>query len=155
MTGYIRVGNKHGGKEILAEGEAMVSVDRGTDFGNPWPLRDAKDDAARNLCCDRFARMADRDMAVHGPIWRAVQELARRVMDGERIVLMCWCTPKRCHGHYIAMLVERVVAQLTEAKNERMRRAVPARRTGDAVERRGNGGPVLRSNYRLDRDAED
>jgi hypothetical protein len=31
----------------------------------------------------------------------ATQALAERVKAGERIVCMCWCWPKPCHGNLI------------------------------------------------------
>jgi hypothetical protein len=38
---------------------------------------------------------------------KATQVLAERVKNGERIVCMCWCWPKPCHGNLIINEIKR------------------------------------------------
>jgi hypothetical protein len=37
----------------------------------------------------------------------ATEALAERVRKGERLVCMCWCWPKRCHGAIIIDEIKR------------------------------------------------
>ena len=47
------------------------------------------------------------DLACDGPMAAATQALAERVKAGERIVAMCWCWPKPCHGTLIIDEIKR------------------------------------------------
>jgi len=38
----------------------------------------------------------------------ATEALADRVRKGERLVCMCWCWPKRCHGAIIDEIKRRI-----------------------------------------------
>ena len=112
MTQPVRVVNMRK-KVALEPGEVPVSVDRThPDLGNPFVLRNPRDRAERDRVCDQFERMADNDMRIRGPIYRAVRELAGRVRAGERLALRCWCAPDRCHADWIAARVLEEVARL-------------------------------------------
>ncbi len=112
--GYVRVVNKSD-KKSLREGEVLFSVDRSNpDLGNPYVLHDKRSREQRNVVCAQFERMGEHDMRHRGPIYRAVMELADRVMKGERIALGCWCRPERCHADWIADAVRAEVARRQE-----------------------------------------
>lgn len=53
------------------------------------------------------------DIARHGPMAVATEQLAHRVRAGERLILMCWChgAPfnKPCHGDLIKARIERLL----------------------------------------------
>ena len=109
------------------EGAEDRRVDRGTPFGNPFPI-DPTDDQAREAACDAYAALLQGDpahidvmqiaaryglrvdqryaprRATHA-LHRALRQLERDVSElqpGKSIRLMCHCAPKRCHAHVIA-----------------------------------------------------
>ena len=107
-NGYIRLGNKRAGAPGKPKpGEIAVDIDRKNHlFGNPFILRDATDKAARDMI-ERFRAKYQADLACDGPMAAATQALAERVKTGERIVCMCWCWPKPCHGNLIIDEIKR------------------------------------------------
>ena len=107
-NGYIRLGNKRAGAPGKPKpGEIAVDIDRKNHlFGNPFILRDATDKAARDVI-ERFRAKYQADLACDGPMAAATQALAERVKTGERIVCMCWCWPKPCHGNLIIDEIKR------------------------------------------------
>jgi hypothetical protein len=101
------VGNKRKGSQIHPlPGEVAISVDRSNPvLGNQHVLSTPSDRAARNLACDRFDADLAADLARNGPMARAVADIAAQILAGGRVILMCWCEPKRCHGRAIAAAV--------------------------------------------------
>jgi hypothetical protein len=99
-NGYIRLGNKRAGAPGKPKpGEIAVDIDRKNRIlGNPFILRDATDKAARADVIERFRAKYQADLACDGPMAAATQAPAERVKTGQRIVCMCWCWPKPCHG---------------------------------------------------------
>lgn len=85
-----RVLNKRG---FVPCHEPAISVDRGTDWGNPFILRD-KSDAERNRVCDLFEQYAQWRLSIE-PAW--LQPL-------KGLHLLCWCAPKRCHAETLVRL---------------------------------------------------
>jgi hypothetical protein len=76
------------------------------------------DDAARAACISKYNAMVTRDMVRRGPIFRAIDDLARRVAAGESIALRCWCAPRPCHLDRIAELITTEVQKMTEESIE-------------------------------------
>jgi hypothetical protein len=81
------------------------------DGANPQILRpttrDPTDAAARNDVIERFRAKYEADLKCDGPMSAATEALAERVRKGERLVCMCWCWPKRCHGAIIIDEIKR------------------------------------------------
>jgi hypothetical protein len=98
--GYIRLGSKRAGAAGKPKpGEIAVDIDRKNRIlRNPFVLRDPNDKAARADVIERFRTKYHADLACDDPMAAATQVLAERVKTGERIVCMCWCWPKPCHG---------------------------------------------------------
>ncbi len=108
-NGYIRVASLRVSQRDIAPepGETVIRGDRVNPvLGNPHVLHNANDPAERDRVCDAFERDAQIDLQAGGPISRAIDDMARRVAAGERIVLMCWCKPRRCHLDWVAREVE-------------------------------------------------
>ena len=105
-------------------------VDRGTPFGNPFPIQE-DDLHERNQACDAFEEIlrgdpqhtdvqaiankyglrVDRHHAtpsavreLHNAIHRLAKDVAA-LPAGRSIRLMCHCAPRRCHAHSIARAV--------------------------------------------------
>ena len=70
-------------------------------------LRDPNDKAARADVIQRFRAKYHADLACDGPMAAATEALAERVKTGERIVALCWCWPKPCHGTLIIDEIKR------------------------------------------------
>ena len=89
-------------------GEIAVDIDRRNRIlGNPFVLHDPTDAAARNEVIERFRAKYEADLKCDGPMSAATEALAERVRKGERLVCMCWCWPKRCHGAIIIDEIKR------------------------------------------------
>jgi DNA ligase D-like protein (predicted ligase) len=73
------------------------------------------------------------DLKCDGPMSAATEALAERVRKGERLVCMCWCWPKRCHGAII-------IDEINGASNEGPRNAALPQRA-DAAPRHFSVGP--------------
>jgi len=107
--GSIRLGNKRAGAPGKpGPGEIAVDIDRKNRIlGNPFVLLDPTDVAARNDVIERFRAKYEADLKCDGPMSAATEALAERVRKGERLVCMCWCRPKPCHGAIIIDEIKR------------------------------------------------
>ena len=109
-----------------------MRIDRRTTFGNPFPMgQDGHDESYRDAVCDACDelvddplgadqhRIAERrglhvdprfgDARALRTLDEALRELEERAQAGEKLRLLCWCAPKRCHGHGIAKRIIRNV----------------------------------------------
>ena len=76
--------------------EGDVRIDRGTKWGNPFPLP-AETSFARDCVIARYE------------VWFQQQERDGKLIVGEVSEakrLGCWCKPKRCHGDYIKKRID-------------------------------------------------
>jgi len=101
--GYVRLGNKRAGAPGKPRAnETAVDIDRRNRvLGNPFVLHDHSDATARAEVIERYDSKYSADLRCDGPMAAATEALAERVRKGERLVLMCWCWPKPCHGKLI------------------------------------------------------
>lgn len=115
-AGAVRVVSKRRGGVAEAAGEVVIDVDRShPTLGNVHYLHDHNDDEERAQVIAAYRADFERDMAVKGPMFRAVVELADRVRAGERIALRCWCAPRNCHADIVRDKVLDLAAQATAA----------------------------------------
>ena len=49
---------------------------------------------------------------------REIEALADRVRKGEKIRLLCWCHPKRCHAHALAAALSKLSSTEPAEKEE-------------------------------------
>jgi hypothetical protein len=70
----------------------FVRIDRATAWGNPFEM---PDDGDRDAVCDKFAQH-------YFPHKNGLQSQLQQLRGK---VLGCWCSPERCHGHFIAEAV--------------------------------------------------
>lgn len=73
-----------------------VRVDRGSNWGNPFAMRD-KSQAERDRVCDLFEQYAAWRLTVD-PEWLAP-------LRGKS--LACWCAPQRCHADTLIRLANK------------------------------------------------
>lgn len=87
-------------------GETVVRVDRANPaLGNPHILHNQNDPVERDRVIAAYVADSEADWKANGPRRQAVEDLAERVASGERIALACWCSPRACHGVWIASKV--------------------------------------------------
>lgn len=114
MNGSIRVVNYR--KDMAPEGslpephEIVVPVDRSNPIlGNKHILRNKLDRNERLKVIAEFTNDLEHDFAVQGLMYKAINDLAERVLSGEQICLQCACKPLNCHGDVIAEKVRELV----------------------------------------------
>jgi hypothetical protein len=72
----------------------MAKIDRNTDWGNPF---ETPADGSRDEVCDNFE---DHYLPYKPSLMKKVQSLKGKV-------LVCWCSPLRCHGDHLAKLANK------------------------------------------------
>ena len=81
------------------EGYTPVYIGRGSPLGNPWPISQYR---TRDMVCDRHAVYFEEQVKLKGsPINKEMQRLVRLILKGEKLLLQCFCVPKRCHGETV------------------------------------------------------
>lgn len=116
--GYVRVTNARvdmAPDSQPEEDEVVVRVDRSNPvLGNKHILFNKLDRAERAGVIGMFQQDLEADFAANGPMRAAVEDLARRVIAGEKICLQCHCRPLPCHAEIIERKVNEVVSKLME-----------------------------------------
>lgn len=104
--GNIRTVSKRKGGVLPTAFETVIEIDRSNPvLGNPVVLQDHRDTKARAAVIQEHQQQVDQDLAVQGPVYRALKALADRVAAGEFIALRCWCAPRPCHGDYYCKVI--------------------------------------------------
>lgn len=84
--------------------------DRTTPLGNPYHMYD---ELERNRVCDDYDKYFHAVMVGEN---RGVQRAYHRILSalraGEKVSLVCWCSPKRCHAETIRDALVRDMAVL-------------------------------------------
>lgn len=114
MAGYIRVGNGKGNSDSRPDADEVgVWVDRTNKaLGNTFYLRDANDPKERDKVCDQYDAKLLAEMESGGPMRDAVEALAKRVFEGENIVALCHCAPRRCHAESVVRETTKLVREM-------------------------------------------
>jgi len=111
----VRLGNKRAGAKAKPQpGETVIDIDRVNPvLGNPYVLKDHRDDIRRAEVIRLYDLKYQQDIAARGPMAIATEQLAARVKNGEKLILMCWCAGapfnKPCHGDLIINQIERLL----------------------------------------------
>jgi hypothetical protein len=92
-----------------AADELVIDVDRSNPvLGNRHILHDHFDGAERDRVIAAHARDFEADLAAHGPMSRAIDDIVEKMRAGRKIALRCWCAPRRCHADtYMAEALRR------------------------------------------------
>lgn len=116
MTGYIRVVNIRGDKDYGPEpGETVIAMDRKHPvLGNRHYLKNRNNLQERLTVIAANTRDLDADAQVNGPKTQAIDALAQRVAQGEKIVAQCHCVPLPCHLDEVAKRVTQRAKELVE-----------------------------------------
>ncbi len=120
IASRVRLGNKRAGAKAKPQhGETVIDIDRANPIlGNPYVLKDHRDNIRRAEVIRLYDLKYQQDLATRGPMTIATEQLADRVRNGEKLILMCWCAGapfnKPCHGD----LIIKQIAQRLEFKCE-------------------------------------
>lgn len=128
-TGSIRVVSKRKGGIGPEPGEVVIDVDRTHPvLGNRHYLRDHNDEEERERVVQAARVDFETDVATRGPKLLAVEAIAGRVQNGERVALRCWCAPCECHAEDYAHKIAEIVGidyEPPPRPGQRSRRAGP------------------------------
>lgn len=128
IKGSVRVENLRASE--IEPGESPMMVDRSHPIlGNRHFLKNRLDHAERAKRLDEYQRDLDQDLERHGPLYRILLDLARRVVAGEDIVFLCWCKPLPCHGDILAEKVYHLAAQIVDGMEQESVEAIDVDRT--------------------------
>lgn len=98
----------------INDGRTKVYIGRGSPLGNPYPITS---EHSRDCVCDMHEELMrteweDHSMGRPSKAVDTIKALAVRAHRGERIALECFCKPKRCHGDFIAKIINWYVTTL-------------------------------------------
>jgi len=120
MLGTIRLGNLRASvpkSRKPKEGDTVVRFDRVNPIlGNKHILYDAGNSEERAKVIALYKIDLNKDIQLKGPMFKAIEKLADKIIDGENIIGMCWCTPLPCHGSLIIEEVLKIVKNKLEQK---------------------------------------
>lgn len=91
----IIVVSKRAGASAWPKGYIEVLVDRETPLGNRCK------GSNRTESVNKHKRWLDKQCETKTPTYKILKKLARRLHMGERIALVCWCSPLSCHADNI------------------------------------------------------
>jgi hypothetical protein len=109
-VGSIRVVSKRKGGVAALPSDLIVDIDRTNPvLGNPHVLHNHKDPIERASVISAQALDVEHDLARSGPIFKALNNIAKLVKSGNNVALRCWCSPEPCHGDLYAQIVAKMV----------------------------------------------
>ena len=121
---YVRVVNVRGEPEYMAtRDEKVVPIHRGNPIlGNKHPMT-TKSMKERDRVIIAFNHDLEKDLAIQGPMWKALQELAKDIVDNkQKIALECWCLPCQCHGLKLVPVIVNMVNDILNPQKENRKR---------------------------------
>ena len=85
-------------------GACHVKIDRSSPLGNPFYMAN---ESQRDKVCEEYEVWIGKQIAANDP--KVINELNRLLTLARKygkLILYCWCAPKRCHGETIKRLIE-------------------------------------------------
>jgi hypothetical protein len=109
--GTIRLGNKRKDSPHKPKpGEVVIDIDRVNPvLGNRHILHNHRDPKERAQVIADHKVDFQKDMEKKGPMYDALQNIAKQLEEGKNIILMCWCHDRPCHGNtYIEKIYDMI-----------------------------------------------
>lgn len=121
-VGYVRVVNVRPDMDPdnkPEEDEVIIPVHRDNPiFGNKHVLKNKDDPEERKKVIDSFRSDLDRDIMSGGPMSQEIEDIAQRVVAGDKVCLSCFCKPRECHGDVIAGAINLAVTRILNPKQD-------------------------------------
>lgn len=95
-------------KDKLPDGFSAVYIGRGrkgqhNPLGNPFSM---KGEAQRDEVCEKHMQHTrDEWKKETSALKTEIKHLSKRLINGEKIALRCFCAPRRCHGDFLAKVI--------------------------------------------------
>jgi hypothetical protein len=67
---------------------------------------------SRDESVEMYEVWLDHEMKKGGAVKKEVERLAQLYKKNGELILICWCVPKKCHGHVLARVIEEVAKTL-------------------------------------------
>lgn len=99
-------------KAPVQKGYMIEYIGRPGVLGNPYMMDGGLMD--RETVVTRFREYLRYEFKRKGAIWKALNQLAERVRDGELLALQCYCAPLACHGDVIKEAIEGINRRYSE-----------------------------------------
>jgi len=92
-TGVIKISDQH-----------VFLIDRRTPVGNPYPL---DDEGERDEVCDKYQAWFDEKVKANDFKVMSYLNIIKNYLNKHgKVILLCWCSPRRCHGETIKRWLE-------------------------------------------------
>lgn len=91
-------------------GEVVINICRPSVLGNPYKVQSPLMLALMD-CIAQFRAHLESDLLTGGPMSNEIDRIVKLLLDGQDVILMCWCAPKACHGDVIIEAVNRLVVK--------------------------------------------
>lgn len=86
------VSSKRHGAAPIPKDYTQILIDRETPLGNKC-FADS-----RGLSIQKHKRWLKNQVKQKTKVYRILKRIAKRLSQGEKIALVCWCSPEPCHG---------------------------------------------------------
>ena len=94
----------------IPAGYSAVYIGRGSVFGNPFIMRDPSHQERVRVCKAFLTHLKKQWLDAKGgnisPLAQGVVDLSKRIKQGEKLALQCFCAPKQCHGDELKRTIE-------------------------------------------------
>jgi hypothetical protein len=116
---YIRVVNVRGEPEYQAKSDEKVIIAYRDNpiLGNQHVVEN-RSMKERDRVIEAFGEDLEADLAIQGPMWKALQEIAYDIVENkQKIALACWCMPCPCHALKLVPVIVEMVNDILNNKN--------------------------------------
>lgn len=102
----IEVGN---GKKVGFVGKDKIYIGRksyaqkGSLLANKFKIGR---DGNRDEVVEKYRRWLWNEYKKKGEVYKELWRIANKVKKGEKVQLMCWCAPYKCHGDVVKRCIE-------------------------------------------------
>jgi len=115
---YVRVVNVRGEPEYQATSDEKVIIAYRDNpiLGNQHVVEN-RSMKERNRVIAAFGEDLEADLAIQGPMWKALQEIAYDIVENkQKIALACWCMPCPCHALKLLPVIVEMVKDILKNK---------------------------------------
>ena len=86
--------------------KGAVYIGRGSPFGNPFPIPSNGREDLRDSACDKYDHAFWNNWLHDEAFTAALESLVQIAKLEGKLILGCYCAPKRCHGETIKKYVD-------------------------------------------------